>query len=232
MKAHNCYSYMSNDLNNSRDYDAVLGGQSPAPFDAAVLGGIQGVKWHLSSQVVNHRVSALSEALKYGKEGLGLLIQALSDPEILVQQTAYKLLKNRKEFEIKSLLKKYQQYFFPHTNGIYKSCYDTKGWQFLRFYSTRKVRTIIIFPSDGNYNLSTDQAAIDLMDRNLNGICNGTYNIDKNSIKLFTFNSCRQAYYWGEIEIYGNIIYLNSLSNATGYRGIKKYEFIEIPNMP
>lgn len=30
---------MSNHLNNPREYDAVLGGENPAPANAAVLGG-------------------------------------------------------------------------------------------------------------------------------------------------------------------------------------------------
>lgn len=59
-----------------REYDVVLGGQNTAPINAAILGGIEGVKRRLSSQVIEHRISALSEALNYGEEGLALLLQA------------------------------------------------------------------------------------------------------------------------------------------------------------
>lgn len=86
-------------------------------------GGIERVKRRLLSQVVEHRISALSEALKYDKEGLRLLIQALSDPEILVQLTAYKLLQNREELEVKFTLQNYKIYFLPHVYGLYKTLF-------------------------------------------------------------------------------------------------------------
>ena len=54
-------------------YDAVLGGQNLIPVNAAVLGGIAGVKSRLASPIVESRIVALSEALKYGKAGLELI---------------------------------------------------------------------------------------------------------------------------------------------------------------
>ena len=35
---------MTNNQNQPREYDAVLGGQSPPPVEGAILGGIEGVK--------------------------------------------------------------------------------------------------------------------------------------------------------------------------------------------
>ncbi|GET36955.1 hypothetical protein [Microseira wollei] len=65
--------------NRPREYDAVKGGQNSTPIDAAVLGGIKGVKSRLSSTVLKVRIAALSEALKYGEAGLDLVVNALQD---------------------------------------------------------------------------------------------------------------------------------------------------------
>lgn len=53
-------------------YDAVLGNQNQPSKDAAVLGGIQGVKLRLSNSNPQVRNSALHQALNYGEEGLDL----------------------------------------------------------------------------------------------------------------------------------------------------------------
>ena len=55
---------MPNEQNQPREYDAVLGGQNSTPVDAAVLGGIAGVKSRLASPAIEVRIAALSEALK------------------------------------------------------------------------------------------------------------------------------------------------------------------------
>jgi predicted RNA binding protein YcfA (HicA-like mRNA interferase family) len=65
--------------NRPREYDAVKGGQNSTPIDAAVLGGISGVKNRLSSTRLEVRIAALSEALKYGEAGLDLVVSALQD---------------------------------------------------------------------------------------------------------------------------------------------------------
>lgn len=39
-----CGFYMSENSQNPREYDAVLGGNSPPPIDGAVLGVIEGVR--------------------------------------------------------------------------------------------------------------------------------------------------------------------------------------------
>ena len=98
---------MSENQNQPRDIDAVLGGESPPPVDAAVLGGIEGIKRYLSSPVVKVRVVALSETLKYGDAGLDLLIRALQDESRLVQRFAYQLLRKRVEPQVKQALQAY-----------------------------------------------------------------------------------------------------------------------------
>lgn len=91
--------------NQPREYDAVLGGNTPSPIGAVVLGGIQGVKMRASNPVVKVRIAALTEALKYGQEGLNLLFQALDDSSVQVQQTAFLLLKERTEPSVQQRLR-------------------------------------------------------------------------------------------------------------------------------
>ncbi|MEG4495761.1 formylglycine-generating enzyme family protein [Microcoleus sp. F10-C6] len=100
---------MPNDQNQPREYDAVKGGQNSTPVDAAVLGGIAGVKSHLASPSVEVRIIALSEALKYGEAGLDLILGALQDESVQVKLAVYSLLKDRNEEKIKQHL---QNYFF------------------------------------------------------------------------------------------------------------------------
>ncbi|BBD70350.1 GUN4 domain protein [Nostoc commune NIES-4072] len=99
---------MTDNQNQPRDYDAVLGGQSPPPIDGVVLGGIEGIKRCLSNPVANVRIAALSEALKYGDAGLDILIQALQDKSRLVQRFAYRVLKQRVEPQVKQALQTYK----------------------------------------------------------------------------------------------------------------------------
>lgn len=101
---------MNNNSNQPRDYDAVLGGQAPPPVQGAVLGGIEGVKRRLASPMIEARIAALSEALKYGDAGLELAIAALKDPEKQVQRSAYLLLREREEPQVKQALREYKSW--------------------------------------------------------------------------------------------------------------------------
>jgi formylglycine-generating enzyme required for sulfatase activity len=94
---------MSENPNQPREYDAVLGGQNP-PIYAAVLGGIEGVKKRLASSILEVRINELSDALKYGEKGLDLVLQALQDELFEVQFAAYSLLKDRQEPRVKQQL--------------------------------------------------------------------------------------------------------------------------------
>ena len=96
---------MPNEQNQPGEYDAVLGGQNLIPRDAAVLGGIAGVKSRLASPIVEVRIAALSQALKYGENGLDLIIlQGLEDKSLQVKIAAYNLLKCQTEFKVKPKL--------------------------------------------------------------------------------------------------------------------------------
>jgi formylglycine-generating enzyme required for sulfatase activity len=102
---------MSENQNEPREYDAVRGGQNLIPANAAVLGGIPGVKNRLASPIIEVRIAALSEALKYGEAGLDLIIQALHDESMQVQLAAYLLLKARSKLKIKPQFQDYLSIF-------------------------------------------------------------------------------------------------------------------------
>ena len=79
---------MTDNQKQPREYDAVLGGQKPPPTYGAVLGGIEGVKMRLNSTIEKARLSAVSEATKYGDAGLDLVIEALKDVSFSVKKSA------------------------------------------------------------------------------------------------------------------------------------------------
>ncbi|MEG4090623.1 formylglycine-generating enzyme family protein [Microcoleus sp. Pol12B4] len=102
---------MKENPNQPREYDAVKGGKSQVPLGAAVLGGIPGVKSRLASPIVEVKIAALSEALKYEDAGLDLIIGALQDELMPVKFAAFSLLKDRDELNIKEQLHKYLPIF-------------------------------------------------------------------------------------------------------------------------
>jgi WD40 repeat protein/CheY-like chemotaxis protein len=97
-----------------REYDAVLGGKT-LPVNAAVLGGIEGVKMRFKSPEARGRLQAVFEAAKYGDAGLDLLIAALKDESVEVKARAYLLLKSSGETKAIQALKKFNpwQLFQP-----------------------------------------------------------------------------------------------------------------------
>jgi len=110
---------MSNNLNQPKTYDVVLGGQTPVPVNGAVLGGLLGVKRRLarnssrdSPYLIEQRLDALKEALNYGAEGLELVIEALNDASWQVQRTAHSLLQAYQEPIIVQVLQEYNPYQF------------------------------------------------------------------------------------------------------------------------
>ena len=80
-------------LTQPRYVDAVLGGNKPPPTNAAVLGGIEGVKLRLSNSDDRVRMEALNEALNYEEAGIDLLIKTgIKDESCIVWYRAFKLL--------------------------------------------------------------------------------------------------------------------------------------------
>ncbi|MBW4579691.1 MAG: WD40 repeat domain-containing protein [Tildeniella nuda ZEHNDER 1965/U140] len=108
-----------------RDDDAVLGGSSPSPIGAMVLGGLEGVKQRFGSPIAAQRIAALLEANDAQVE-LELLIQALHDESLQVQKVAYLRLQPRKDAIAKRALESYDPYVLfeclgtltGHTSGV------------------------------------------------------------------------------------------------------------------
>jgi formylglycine-generating enzyme required for sulfatase activity len=93
-----------NNPQQPREYDAVLGGNSPSLEGAAVLGGIEGVKLRLQNPDSKVRIAALEQALNYGEHGLDLVIAGLKDESWDIQNAAYLILNKRTETKIKQIL--------------------------------------------------------------------------------------------------------------------------------
>jgi WD40 repeat protein len=108
---------MSENPNQPRDDDAVLGGQNLAPAGSVVLGGLEGVTRRLGAgnagavvPEVEQRVAAIKDALKYGQKGLNLVIQALQDESDLVQRVAYLLVREKTRPEVRKALREFNFY--------------------------------------------------------------------------------------------------------------------------
>ncbi len=78
---------------NPRESDLVLGGQNPPPTNAAILGGLAGVKQRLESESISERLWALNNSVRYGNDGIRLAIKALTDVDPEIQHLASKLLR-------------------------------------------------------------------------------------------------------------------------------------------
>ena len=95
---------MPNNPNQPTEYDAVLGGSAPPPVSGVVLGGLEGVKKRWKSAVVEQRMAALEEAIKYGEASIELVLEALQDESEEIQRTAYRLLGEKTEPRVKQAL--------------------------------------------------------------------------------------------------------------------------------
>ncbi|GCL41391.1 protein of unknown function DUF323 [Dolichospermum planctonicum] len=101
-----------NNPQQPREYDAVLGGNSPSLEGAAVLGGIEGVKLRLQNPDAKVRIAALEQAVNYGEQGLDLVIAGLKDESWDIQNAAYLILSDRTEPRIKQILQNPRQLGF------------------------------------------------------------------------------------------------------------------------
>jgi len=97
---------MSN-LSEKTKHTALLQRGIKPDKNARILGGLEGVKSQLSSPLDVVRISALYEALKYGKQGLKLIFDCLKNDEGEVQKNAYQILWLRGNPKGKQKLVKY-----------------------------------------------------------------------------------------------------------------------------
>src|SRR5579883_2581461 len=88
---------MTQPINQPRNDDVVLGGHATISTGAVILGGLEGVRQHLTSPLTEQRIAALAEALHHGQRGLNLVIRALGDRAPEVRQAAYGLLQSHTE---------------------------------------------------------------------------------------------------------------------------------------
>ncbi|MEM7716642.1 MAG: hypothetical protein AAF349_24285 [Cyanobacteria bacterium P01_A01_bin.68] len=95
-----------------REYDVVLGGTRQAPVDGVVLGGIEGAKQRFASSNENYRILALEELIRYGEEGLDLVIHGLRDSSENVKIKAYKLLRGLSNSKAQRAIKGFNPYQF------------------------------------------------------------------------------------------------------------------------
>jgi len=86
---------MTEKPNRPREYDAVLGGKNPPPVNAAVLGGIEGVKKRLTANDELVRVEAIRDTMKYGEAGLDVAIASLKDKSPKVRRAVLNLLEEK-----------------------------------------------------------------------------------------------------------------------------------------
>ncbi len=95
---------MNSNQNQPREFDVVLGGKNAPPVTGAVLGGIEGVKRRLESEIVDVRIKALNDALNYGEAGLDLIIEALKTSSGEIHQNIISMLLNNGNKGKKALL--------------------------------------------------------------------------------------------------------------------------------
>jgi hypothetical protein len=144
---------MTNNPNQPNQYDAVLGGNAPPPIHGAVLGGIEGVKRRLASSNVDVQIAALKEALNYGDVGLDLVIDAFQNKSTKVKNSAYELLADRNEPELKQLLSRYK---LSHERVYETLSYEYMYLPFEEFYN----RQVYIYDSEELFWLPENSAYV------------------------------------------------------------------------
>lgn len=126
---------MNDELKQPKEYDLVLGGNNPPPTDGLVLDGIEGVKKRLASNDIEVKIAALSDAQKYGDEGLDLVVDALQDKSDRVGIAAYKLLRDRKEARVRDAILNFNPYRFFECIHDIKTPHNDPG--FIVFTQTK-----------------------------------------------------------------------------------------------
>ncbi|MUG96131.1 hypothetical protein F7734_28835 [Scytonema sp. UIC 10036] len=146
--------------NQPQKSDAVLGGQNSVPANIAVLGGLEGVQMRLASANLKDRVSAISEALKYGNAGLDLVIESLRNKSWQVQRQAYLLLKNQNESQIKIALQELKT-SYPYRQVHHKYTLNDGHSQKFASLTISNARNMLITSSEDSqikfWNLDTKE---------------------------------------------------------------------------
>jgi WD40 repeat protein len=80
------------------------------PLTAVVLGGLAGLRQQFASPIVGQRLAAIASAPTYGSIGLNLVIAALHDEALTVQQAAYRKLQTWPDPEAELALQDFDPY--------------------------------------------------------------------------------------------------------------------------
>ena len=200
---------MNSNSNQPKAYDLVLGGQTSTPMNAAVLGGLAGVKKRLeihpnSPRPVEQRINALKEALNYGKAGLYLVIEALNDKSWRMQKTAYWLLQNNQEPFVIKALQEYNPYQF---------------FQYLYKYATGTTTYAIAFTPDNQVMISGGNDRLITLRNLKTGKIIRTFNEHSGSIYALCISSDGQTLVSGSRDTTIKIWHLHTIttynSNST-----------------
>jgi hypothetical protein len=211
---------MSDNINQPGEYDAVLGNGFNYT-GAAVLAGIEGVKQRLLAPVAEHRIAALTEALKYGHKGLSLVMQALDDSDILVRTQAYKILNNIKAPDIKAKLDEFRKkYYLIRFDGVYQSVEDN-FYHYIKFYPDYTVIEVSTF--------DTPKPFLAWFEKDYEDSYSGHYVVDNEAknVKFSIHYIFGRVDYVGEINVEKNLI-IESYNHINSYRARREYKFIKI----
>ncbi|AFY92295.1 hypothetical protein [Chamaesiphon minutus] len=148
---------------NPRESDLILGGQILPPVNAAILGGLAGVKQRLESESIAERLQALNNAVAYGDDGIDLALRSLSDNDDKVRRLAKRLLRDRfgeagkKAFinhDVASYFLKIddwnkEEYYSgigiadPDNNAYYREVYLPGMWKKDEDYQTKQFKSLL-----------------------------------------------------------------------------------------
>jgi hypothetical protein len=122
--------------------DVVLGGQNANLRSSLVLGGIEGVKKQLTSQVSErHKCEALVSALKYKEEGRKVILEALKDPCEEVKWTAYQLLMASKDITQQVISSLIETRFCENEESLVKKALKSRVEEEVKEYSGATIGT-------------------------------------------------------------------------------------------
>lgn len=182
--------------NQPREYDVVLGGDSQAPVDGVVLGGIEGVKRRLANPDIKVKIAGLYQALNYGEAGLDVIIKVLQTEKNLLRATAYRILKQSQEASAMKTLQGCSDYHFfycistlkEHQSRLNSVCITPDGENLI----SSSEDSVIIWNWQNNQFRKIFTSQVDLS------------NYDNESINFICVNYIRENIYirskWGIIQ--------------------------------
>lgn len=216
---------MSYNINQPGKYDAVLGNED-VNTSVAVLGGIEGVKQRLLAPVVEHRLAALNEAVKYGQQGINLLALALKNNNRLVRVRAYEILETIKAPEAQVALIQYcERHYLIHFNCVYQ-CKRNQHYKYIRFYPDYTVITTT--------TKDTPEQLVTWFNKENQDIYNDIYIVEskKQIIRFSSHSKSKIVDCVANIGIYGTTIQLDWLISINNRSGSDEYQCVKLPSTP